>query len=147
MGRLFYYAINNYGRKKTLGLFRKVRVYVLRFISPLTISQLAHPELKPDEPAPPVDWSKVEQAYKELVSSAAVEDPEKKAASFADIIEGKVDLGDDVTPSALEDKLKAYHRRLSNTLASSPEGHAFFNGKYYPFDTVGFPTFTSPGDF
>lgn len=84
-----------------------------------------------------VDWDRVRFELADLIK---VEEPK----------EGGVALGFDTvvndTPQEIQakvDKARAYAKRLGATMASSAQGHAFFNGKHYDLDDVSvqlFPT-------
>ncbi|TFK19735.1 hypothetical protein FA15DRAFT_759842 [Coprinopsis marcescibilis] len=132
MARLFYHLIKNYGRKKTLGFLRK----------------LAQPDLQPQDPplVTNVDWKAVAKAYEELAEAELVDEPDKVAASLSDVLQGKFTLPPPIAPvegetqgegvewPSVERQLGEYHRRLETSLKGAKEGHAFFNGKHYPFD-------------
>jgi hypothetical protein len=76
-----------------------------------------------------VDWSRVQEEYDALLENEAKE-------------EGEVVRFDSVVGSATEEleakfsKARAYARRLGTTIASSPSGHTFINGKYYSLNNV-----------
>lgn len=108
MARLFYHLIKTYGRKKTISF--------LQSLADLTLP----PQL---ETIPTVRWFPVQEAYNELVAASEGITP----TPFEEILK---------TPLELEVKLAAYHRRLATTLSSSKTGHAFFNGKHYPYNSV-----------
>jgi UDP-glucose:glycoprotein glucosyltransferase len=74
-----------------------------------------------------VDWSRVQEEY-----DALLENEETKEG-------GEAVRFDSVVGSAseeLEAKISAYARRLGTTIASSPGGHVFINGKYYTLNNV-----------
>ncbi|KAH6906727.1 hypothetical protein BKA70DRAFT_1372357 [Coprinopsis sp. MPI-PUGE-AT-0042] len=106
MARLFYHLIKTYGRKKTISF--------LHTLLDLTLP----PQL---ETIPTVRWFTVQEAYNELVAASEGITP----TPFEEVLK---------TPLELEEKLVAYHRRLATTLSSSKTGHAFFNGKHYPYN-------------
>ncbi|KAL0579014.1 killer toxin resistant protein [Marasmius crinis-equi] len=111
MARLFYYLVQNHGRKNTMELLRK-------------ISTLQAP---PDAQPPTVKWDDVRSAFAELIADS---DPEK-AVGFDDVLSGKSgeksEILDKVETSM--EKSQAYARRLGLE-ANGGQGHAFVNGKY-----------------
>ncbi|KAF5311086.1 hypothetical protein D9619_007791 [Psilocybe cf. subviscida] len=112
MARLFYYLVKTYGRKKTT-----------EFLS--LLSQVALPAHMQTET---VQWEAVRQLYDKLTATEREEKPEALIASLETILN---DESDEALPL---EKLLAYQDRLSASLASSPGGHAFFNGKHMTVD-------------
>jgi UDP-glucose:glycoprotein glucosyltransferase len=107
MARLFKYLVQNYGRAKTMGFIK-------------SIAQLRIPIQMQD---PGVDWSFVRSQFEALVSAGPPKDP----TATTDF--------DTITNNASDDsKTRAYCQRLSSDLTSSPQGHAFFNGKHFDMD-------------
>jgi UDP-glucose:glycoprotein glucosyltransferase len=78
---------------------------------------------------PSVQWDVVASKFKELL----VEDEgteTQPVVDLEDILSGKI------SPPASFETLPLYVSRLGLTLASSPTGHAFVNGKHYIMDEV-----------
>ncbi|KAI1789267.1 glycosyltransferase family 24 protein [Ganoderma leucocontextum] len=109
MARLFYYLIENFGGDETSAFF-------------LNIAQRDEPmeTLKPS-----VDWPLVHSAFKSLLA--------RKEENLSDDLETDLDKILAGTEGDLE-KQRAYATRLGTSLASAPEGHAFFNGKHFDLD-------------
>ncbi|TFK38220.1 UDP-glucose:Glyco protein glucosyltransferase-domain-containing protein [Crucibulum laeve] len=103
MAKLFYYLRQTYGRKKTMTFIKQLR------------------EIVPETSAT-VPWSAVRSAYDDLFELE--ESSETPPASLDDIVNGNI-------PAAPLGKVAAYTERLGATLAASPFGHAFFNGKHF----------------
>lgn len=85
-----------------------------------------------DEPMeslkPSVDWSLVRSAFKSVLARKEEEDlPEGIETDLDKILTG--------TEGDLE-KQRAYAIRLGTSLASAPQGHAFFNGKHFDLGDV-----------
>ncbi|PIL30079.1 hypothetical protein GSI_07656 [Ganoderma sinense ZZ0214-1] len=111
MARLFYFLMENFGGDETLAFF-------------LNISQRDEPmeSLKPT-----VDWALVRSAFKSLL--------ERKAEDLAEDLGLETDLDKILEGTAGDlEKQRAYALRLGTSLASAPQGHAFFNGKHFDLD-------------
>ncbi|KAG6848662.1 hypothetical protein H0H93_015060, partial [Arthromyces matolae] len=105
MAHLFYYLVSNFGRKKTL-----------QFLQDFAGTQRIQNDF--------VDWDTLRSAF---LRFSAVESETREVADLDDILAGKA-----ANPAPL-DKIAAYSQRLDTTSASSPAGHAFFNGKYIKY--------------
>lgn len=79
---------------------------------------------------PKVDWQIVQQAYDQFVEELHEEKPEAVVLDLDTIFNGEED---DTAPI---DKINAYAERLGSTLATSKQGHAFFNGKHMDVNEV-----------
>ena len=77
-----------------------------------------------------VQWEAVRQLYAKLTETEKEERPEALITSLDTILN---DESDEALPL---EKLLAYQDRLSTSSASSPGGHAFFNGKHMNVDEV-----------
>ena len=75
---------------------------------------------------PEVDLTFVRSQFEALVSAEPPKDA-NAATNFDAVINSPFD----------DSKIAAYRKRLSADLASSPQGHAFFNGKHFNLDDVG----------
>lgn len=84
-----------------------------------------------------VQWEAVRQLYAKLTETEKEERPEALITSLETILN---DESDEALPL---EKLLAYQDRLSASPASSPGGHAFFNGKHMTVDEVGRQNCTS----
>ncbi|KII87653.1 glycosyltransferase family 24 protein [Plicaturopsis crispa FD-325 SS-3] len=115
MARLFYWLIDHYGRAKTMQFFK----------------QIAQLQVPPQLLPPQVEWALVKKEFQTLVS----ENPLKKEDDEEEIV---VDFGAIVGTGDEQDeridKARAYGVRLGTDLASSPQGHAFVNGKHFDID-------------
>ncbi|KAH9848797.1 glycosyltransferase family 24 protein [Lenzites betulinus] len=108
MARLFAYLLKTFGSEDTLAFF-------------LSLSQK---DVPPEQLSPVVRWDRVRASFNQLL--AAKEDlPEGTETHLDTVLEGSE--GD------LENA-RTYAVRLSATLASAPQGHAFVNGKHYDLD-------------
>ncbi|KAJ6626996.1 glycosyltransferase family 24 protein [Mycena sp. CBHHK59/15] len=110
MARLFYYLVQNYGRKRTMGFLKKV-------VDDFTV---VGQEQK-------IDWDTVEVDFTEFLEEQSTTD-ETRGMDFNVIMRG-----DGPVPVPI-DKGRAYADRLSADLASSSGGHAFVNGKHFDMD-------------
>ncbi|KAF9461692.1 glycosyltransferase family 24 protein, partial [Collybia nuda] len=107
MARLFYYLVQNYGRRKTIEFIRR--------ITPIDSSDSLT-----------VQWNVVRSEYKEFTEAEAPAD--SVVAELDAILDGKL------TPFAPFDKIQQYSERLGTTLSASPTGHVFVNGKHFKLD-------------
>ncbi|KAK7047284.1 killer toxin resistant protein [Paramarasmius palmivorus] len=111
MARLFYYLVQNHGRKKTMDFLKK-------------ISQLQVP---PHHQPPSVNWDTIRSAYAELIAESEEKGPDLNA-----ILTGS-SKGDE-TVSNVEssiEKARAYAQRLGLEGPGLGQGYAFLNGKYF----------------
>ncbi|KAF8905183.1 glycosyltransferase family 24 protein [Gymnopilus junonius] len=122
MAKLFYHLIKNYGRKKTLDVFRTMILDYQRQGVPST----------------KIEWNIVRKAYEDLVEKERPEKPEADFPGLDTIIKDNnaseidgVDLGTNEAPI---NEIEKYTQRLAATLSRSPKGHVFFNGKHFDFD-------------
>ena len=76
---------------------------------------------------PSVDMSLVRSAFTSLLARKGEDLPEGLETDLDKIFAG--------TEGDLE-KQRAYALRLGTSLASAPDGHAFFNGKHFDLDDV-----------
>ncbi|KAJ7078310.1 glycosyltransferase family 24 protein [Mycena belliarum] len=112
MARLFYHAVRAYGRKRTMGFLKQV----------LGSFTGTGPESR-------LDWTAVALAFAELAAEGGNADDKGAALDFGAIVQGQ---GDE---AALElEKGRRYAERLGATLAVSPSGHGFVNGKHLEMD-------------
>lgn len=129
MTRLFYYLIKNYGRKKTMAFLAPVCVthnrHTLLSKEPIQLAQMQLPPLLRTHS---VNWLAVSTSYNTLIAAELERDPEAPNPDLKSILEGN--LADAQPPF---DKLAAYTERLD---ATSPNGHAFFNGKHLEMGDV-----------
>jgi len=127
MAKVFYTLIQNYGRQATMRFFSSVHVmpFCHRFYScPFQIVDGL------DGPTKQLDWSHVQKEFEALLASEETKQG-GQATTFDDVIGSASD--------ELETKLskaQMYAERLGTTVASSPDGHIFINGKYYVVDGV-----------
>nr|GAT58270.1 predicted protein [Mycena chlorophos] len=125
MARLFYHLVDEFGRKKTMTFFRKIaETFVM--------------------PQQPLNWNAVRAAYNELLEDVVLnvesEDdpqgegqpatPEAAGFDFDSVIEGDPDGAVELSIQ----KSRVYAERLGATLAESPGGHGFVNGKHLDID-------------
>ncbi|KAF7321048.1 hypothetical protein HMN09_00192100 [Mycena chlorophos] len=125
MARLFYHLVDEFGRKKTMTFFRKIaETFVM--------------------PQQPLNWNAVRAAYNELLEDVVLnvesEDdpqgegqpatPEAAGFDFDSVIEGDPDGAVEVSIQ----KSRVYAERLGASLAESPGGHGFVNGKHLDID-------------
>ncbi|KAI3613174.1 glycoprotein glucosyltransferase [Moniliophthora roreri] len=111
MARLFYYLVQNYGRKKTMDLLKKV-------------SQIQVP---PHHQTPSIIWDTVRSAFAELIAD------DDKAVDLDAILKGTAQ-GEDDALSHVEgsiEKARAYAQRLGLEGKGQGQGFAFVNGKYF----------------
>ena len=78
-----------------------------------------------------VNWHAVASSYNALIAPELEDDPEATKPNLKSILEG-----DDVDAQVPLDRLEAYAERLDATSATSPMGHAFFNGKHFNMNDV-----------
>ncbi|KAF9027018.1 hypothetical protein BDZ89DRAFT_1102004 [Hymenopellis radicata] len=102
MARLFYFLLENFGRKKTMIFLRN----------------LSQADAQPRDT---VDWKSVRATFEAFLDE---EDSEIEDEVFDFVIGGEL-------AQAKAEGIKAYTERLSATMSSSPEGHCFINGKHY----------------
>ena len=76
-----------------------------------------------------LDWSHVQAQFEALAASEEI--TEGEAMSFDALTGGTSEVFE-----ARINKARAYAQRLGTDSASSPNGHTFINGKYYPIDDV-----------
>jgi len=88
-------------------------------------------QLPPQLQTPTVNWLAVSTSYNTLVAAEFESDPEAPKPDLKSILEG-----DDADAQAPFDKIAAYTDRLDATPATSPLGHAFFNGKHFDMNDV-----------
>ncbi|KAJ8081870.1 killer toxin resistant protein [Marasmius tenuissimus] len=111
MARLFYYLVENHGRKSTMQLLGKV-------------SQLQVP---PNAQSPTIKLADLRSPFEELMADA---EPETVVA-FDDVLNGKSSEKSNImekVETSIENS-KVYAKRLGLEL-NVKEGHAFVNGKY-----------------
>ena len=77
-----------------------------------------------------VNWLAVSKSYNTLIEAELEKNPEAPQPNLESILEGSDDAD---TPF---DKIAAYTERLDATHATSPLGHAFFNGKHLDMSDV-----------
>lgn len=112
MATLFYWLIDNYGRSTTMSFFKQ-------------LTDAAY------LPASTVDWALVESEFSHLVASKTHTGGEDWVPpTFAAAMDGEAAV------VARVEKARAYAERLSLDVASSPQGHAFVNGKHLELDDV-----------
>lgn len=85
-------------------------------------------QLSPHLQKPFVNWDLVRQEFNELIDTEGPGDGE--AISFDAVLRGES------SATVPEDKIKTYTERLGATLAASPTGHVFVNGKHFNLDDV-----------
>ena len=78
-----------------------------------------------------VNWLAVSTSYNALIAAELKEDPEAPRPDLKSILEAD---HADAQPSF--DRITAYTERLDATSATSPQGHAFFNGKHLNMNDV-----------
>ncbi|KAK0480614.1 UDP-glucose:glycoprotein glucosyltransferase-domain-containing protein [Armillaria novae-zelandiae] len=105
MARLFYFLVDNFGRKKTMGYLKKMSLV----------------GMPPQHRSPNVQWDLVRSEFEDLLD---VEESELEDAIFDSILEGQVEV------SKSFDKIDAYAKRVGASMSSNPEGHCFVNGKH-----------------
>ncbi|KAJ6562664.1 glycosyltransferase family 24 protein [Mycena capillaripes] len=111
MARLFYHSVRNYGRKRTMSFLQKVGA---SFVG-------VGPEQR-------IDWDAVQVEFAtELLDDALMTD-ESAPLDFEAIVRG-----DGPETLSLE-RGRSYAERLGASLAASPNGHAFVNGKHLDLD-------------
>lgn len=88
-------------------------------------------QLPPYMQTPSVNWLAVSTSYNALIAAELEADPEAPKPDLNSILEG-----DDADAQPLFDKIAAYTERLDTTSATSPLGHAFFNGKHLDMGDV-----------
>ncbi|KAG7094908.1 hypothetical protein E1B28_005714 [Marasmius oreades] len=112
MARLFYYLVQNHGRKNTMEMLRKV-------------SQL---QIPPDSQTPSVNWKDVRSAFADLMADS---DPEK-VVDFEQLLSGKSLEGSEMLDKIQVSIVKSndYARRLGLE-ENGGKGHAFVNGRYF----------------
>ena len=86
-----------------------------------------HPHLQ----TPSVNWLTVSTSYNALIAAELEQDPETPKPDLESILEGS-----DVDTQPLFDRIAAYTERLDAIYATSPLGHAFFNGKHLDMGDV-----------
>ncbi|KAK0452361.1 UDP-glucose:glycoprotein glucosyltransferase-domain-containing protein [Armillaria borealis] len=106
MARLFYFLVDNFGRKKTMGYLKKISLA----------------GMPPQHRKPNVQWDLVRSEFEDLLD---VEESEIEDAIFDSILEGQVEV------SKSFDKIDAYAKRVGASMSSNPEGHCFVNGKHF----------------
>ncbi|KAF9051644.1 glycosyltransferase family 24 protein [Panaeolus papilionaceus] len=112
MAKLFYYLINEFGKKSTLSFIRSLSAVVV-----------------PDPTQRTIEWPTVSDHYNLLVSTHQQQNPDFVPVPLEDVIKGKVER-----PAPIE-KIGDYVDRLGAGLSpTAPMGHAFFNGKHFDFD-------------
>jgi UDP-glucose:glycoprotein glucosyltransferase len=77
-----------------------------------------------------MDWSHIQAEFEALVANDEIMDG-GEVMTFESVVSGTTD--------EVETKLskaRTYAQRLGTTIASSPEGHIFINGKYHIADDV-----------
>ncbi len=77
-----------------------------------------------------VDWLLVQAQFEALVANEATR-REEEAMSFDSVLGSATD---ELEASFL--KARMYAQRLGTTVASSPDGHIFINGKYHVANDV-----------
>ncbi|KAJ7222294.1 UDP-glucose:glycoprotein glucosyltransferase-domain-containing protein [Mycena pura] len=111
MAKLFYHAVRNYGRKKTMAFLKRVA------------ESMAGSEQS-------IDWDSVKMAFEELSEDVGVVAESEGEGSAALNFETVVEAND--SPEALStEKGRSYSMRLGASLAESPRGHGFVNGKHF----------------
>ncbi|KAK0458728.1 UDP-glucose:glycoprotein glucosyltransferase-domain-containing protein, partial [Desarmillaria tabescens] len=108
MARLFYFLVDNFGRKKTMGYLKKA---ILSLVG-----------MPPQHRKPNVQWDLVRSEFEDLLDA---EDSDLEDAIFDSIIEGQVEF------SKSFDKIDVYTKRIGASMSSNPEGHCFVNGKHF----------------
>ncbi|KAG7448716.1 uncharacterized protein BT62DRAFT_965246 [Guyanagaster necrorhizus] len=106
MARLFYFLVDNFGRKKTMGYLKK--------LSPVG--------MPPHHRKTHVQWDLVRSEFEDLLDA---EDSELEDAIFDSILKGQVEA------SKSFKKIDVYSKRVGASMSSSPEGHCFVNGKHF----------------
>ncbi|KAF9269441.1 hypothetical protein L218DRAFT_953049 [Marasmius fiardii PR-910] len=111
MARLFYYLVQNHGRKNTMEVFKK-------------ISQL---QLPPESQTPSINWKDVRNSFAELMNDS---DPEK-AVDFDQLLSGKSPERSEILDKIQISIVKSndYSKRLGLD-DNDGKGHAFINGRY-----------------
>ncbi|KIY66670.1 glycosyltransferase family 24 protein [Cylindrobasidium torrendii FP15055 ss-10] len=110
MARLFYFLVENFGRKKTAAYFRAV-----------------HLDSDPSTRAEAIDWNVARKAFEDLLVKS---ESEHDASIFAGIIQGKL------LPEAKFDGITSYVKRMGASLTANPEGHVFLNGRHFDMDEM-----------
>jgi UDP-glucose:glycoprotein glucosyltransferase len=78
-----------------------------------------------------VNWLAVSTSFDILIKAELEQDPEAIKPDLESILEGS-----DADTQPPLDQLAAYTERLDATRATSPLGHAFFNGKHFDMGDV-----------
>lgn len=78
-----------------------------------------------------VNWLAVSTSYNTLIAAELEQNPEAPQPNLESILEGS-----DIDTQPSFDKIAAYIERLDATHATSPLGHAFFNGKHLDMGDV-----------
>lgn len=91
-------------------------------------------QLPPHLKTPTVNWLAVSSSYNALIAAELEKDPDAPRPDLKSILDG----GDAEAEAEVPfDKIAAYTERLDATPATSPLGHAFFNGKHLDVNDVG----------
>ncbi|KAF8587209.1 glycosyltransferase family 24 protein [Ramaria rubella] len=120
--QLFFYLIETYGRSETMNFLKKAC-----FQRPNGPSQNRHTTL---------DFEIARAEFQALIENNAASPPEREEQdkvylTFEEVI-GTSTLNSTSSPdlTATIEKARRYAKRLGATLKSSPQGHAFINGKH-----------------
>ena len=126
MAKMFYYLTQNYGRQQTMRFFNSVlsMYFYCHFHSPRLILDML------GETKQQLDWSHIQTEFEALVANEGIMDG-GEAMPFENVLGSTTD---DVETKLL--KARTYAERLGTTSTSSPDGHAFINGKYHVLDDV-----------
>ena len=126
MANLFYYLIKNYGHTKTLAFLAPVCVTQKTLFLKLTLSSLLRCNYHLI-----YNWLAVSTLFDNLIKEELEQDPEAVKPDLESILEGS-----DTDTQPPLDWIAAYTEWLDATHATSPLGHAFFNGKHFDMGDV-----------
>jgi UDP-glucose:glycoprotein glucosyltransferase len=93
--------------------------------------QLAQMQLPPHLQTFSVNWLAVSTSFDTLIAAELEQDPEAPKPDLESIL-----AGSDADSQPPLDRIAAYTERLDATHATSPLGHAFFNGKHFEMGDV-----------
>jgi UDP-glucose:glycoprotein glucosyltransferase len=127
MAKVFYYMVQNYDRRATMGFFGSVRTICLCHC---LLSFMSHKILDVSGAKEQVDWLHVQAQFEALVTNEETSG-EEEVMSFESVLGSATD-----ELQTKFSKARLYAQRLGTTAASAPDGHIFINGKYHVANDV-----------